>query len=90
MKQSFFVPFKEPSPSTSFRYTSSNLFTSSIVPEKRGNNIYWYMRKSCRGKTINLYVAPAGKLSKELLENASANTELKLSPNTQNLAGVVQ
>lgn len=68
--------FQEPSPPKRFRWSvedESSTFTCSAVPEKRGRNTYWYVRKSIDGKTVNIYVAPAGKLSEQLLDNAVIN-----------------
>ena len=87
-----FFGFTEPNPPRTFRWSlmedTYHIFTCSVVPEKRGNNIYWYMRKSRAGKTVNLYVGPVGSLSAELLDNAAKNVKHKLS--TQKTAGAVQ
>ena len=74
--------FKEPFPPRTFRWIGDDYFACSVVPETRGNNIYWYMRKSRAGKTVNLYVGPVGSLSAELLDNAAANVKAKLSEQT--------
>ena len=79
--------FIEPAPNQSFRWGISDekeTFTCSVVPEKRGSKTYWYVRKSAGGKTVNIYVAPAGKLSEELLDTAVKSAKSKLN------AGVVQ
>jgi hypothetical protein len=88
-----FFGFTEPNPPRSFRWELTDfdkleVFTCSVVPEKRGKNIYWYMRKSRAGKTVNLYVGPAGSLSAELLDNAALNVKSKLS--THEIAAAVQ
>jgi hypothetical protein len=88
-----FFGFAEPTPPRTFRWElitddKFKTISFSVVPEKRGNNIYWYMRKSRQGKTVNLYVGPAGSLSAELLDNAAKNVLHKLP--AQNMAKAVQ
>lgn len=72
--------FPEPNPPTSFRWpqTLGAKFQCSVVPEKRDNKIYWYMRKTRQGKTVNLYVAPLHQLSDQLLDNAVEQVKERL------------
>jgi len=54
--------------------------TYRVWPELRGKNYYWYMRKMIDGERFNIYVAPAGRLSAELLNNAAAQIAATASP----------
>lgn len=66
-----FETFKEPEPPELFRFTYRNV-RFSIRPEtKEHGNIYWHMRKYASGTHHNVYLAPAGSLTLELLENAA-------------------
>lgn len=71
--------FEEPHPPGSFTWMYDEI-VYSVSPEWRGNRIYWYMRKMVEGETHKLYVAPAGKLSAELLNNAAAQIAANASP----------
>ena len=84
--------FHEPLPNQSFRWEvlfDDGVYFCSVVPEKRGNKTYWYMRKVCDGKTYNLYVAPQGKLTEELLDNA-VKTIRSQATSTQEQGEVLQ
>lgn len=71
--------FPEPSPPSTFRWPLMGAkFQCSVVPEKRGNKIYWFMRKTRKGKTVNLYVAPLNQLSDQLLDNAVEQVKSRL------------
>lgn len=71
--------FTEPSPPAPFRYLrDGNAY--SVRPEKRGQGVYWYMRKNRAGIMANLYLGPVGSLNPELLNNAVANIEDQLNP----------
>ena len=72
--------FSEPNPPTTFRWpqTLGAKFQCSVVPEKRGNNVYWFMRKTRQGKTVNLYVGRHGQLSNQLLDNAVDTIKTRL------------
>lgn len=70
MNQLHLYKFNEPTPPKKFRWEAVEDFPCSVFPEKRGNNTYWFMRKTHKGKTINLYVGKSGQLSTALLNNA--------------------
>lgn len=73
--------FKEPPEPVRFRWPvqfDDGTLTCSVVPEKKGKKTYWYMRKSVGGRTINKYLAPAGKLTEELLDNAVKNIKAQM------------
>lgn len=61
-----------------FRWPERAGFQCSVVPEKRGNNVYWFMRKTRKGQTVNLYVGKQGQLSEELLDNAVKQVKHRL------------
>lgn len=67
--------FTEPNPPASFKWVTEAGKLYSVRPEARGKGVYWYMRKTVNGRLFNLYVAPAGLLSAELLNNAAAHIE---------------
>jgi hypothetical protein len=81
--------FYEPSPAKPFKYLR-NGGAYSVRPERRGNGVYWYMRKHRAGQNVNLYLGPVGSLDSALLNNAVTHIEDHLSSNTQNLQEVVQ
>lgn len=71
--------FQEPNPPKAF-YWLHNGANYAVRPEKRGQNIYWYMRKMVRGEKSNIYVAPQGKLTAVLLNNAAEQIAANASP----------
>lgn len=73
------MPFMFTEPDHSFMWLhEGNMY--SVAREKRGNNFYWYMRKMFLKQNYTVYVAPAGKLSAELLDNAAAQIVANASP----------
>lgn len=70
--------FNEPDPPSPFRYLR-NGSSYSVRPERRGNNLYWFMRKMQAGKTAVVYLGPVGSLTRDLLDNAvtEATTQLQ-------------
>jgi hypothetical protein len=80
LQQKFDFMFKEPHPLGGQFTWLHDGSVYSVVPEKRGNNHYWYMRKMVDGEKHKIYVAPAGKLSVELLDNAAAQIAAAASP----------
>lgn len=85
----FILPtqFYEPDPPAPFKYLA-NGDTYSIRPERRGANSYWFLRKMRGGKSATLYLAPAGSLSRDLLDNAVTQIDAQL--NTQESNEVAQ
>lgn len=80
LQQQFPFMFTEPSPLLGqFSWMAEGVIYP-VVPEKRGANYYWYMKKRIDGETHKIYVAPAGKLSVELLDNAAAQIAAAASP----------
>lgn len=80
LQQKFKFMFQEPSPlAGGFTWMHDNV-VYPVFPEKRKQNYYWYMRKGVGGETHKIYVAPAGKLSVELLDNAAAQIAAAASP----------
>lgn len=80
LQQTFSFMFKEPSPLVGqFTWLHEGVIYP-VVPEKRGANYYWYMRKRIEGETHKIYVAPAGKLSVQLLDNACIQIAAAASP----------
>lgn len=71
--------FEEPTPPKAFYWMWQGQ-SYSVRPEKRSGNTYWYMRKMIQGETQNIYVAPAGKLTAELLNNAARQIAAAASP----------
>lgn len=71
--------FQEPHPPGSFRWLHDGI-SFPVIPEWRGNRIYWFMRKMINSETYKIYVAPAGKLSAELLNNAAQQIAANASP----------
>lgn len=63
--------FVEPLPPKRFHFEANNRQRFPVVPEKRGNGVYWYMRKKIGGRQHGLYLAPQGKLELEMLKNAA-------------------
>jgi hypothetical protein len=80
LQQKFDFMFKEPSPLLGQFTWLHDSAVYSVVPEKRGNNHYWYMRKMVDGEKHKIYVAPSGKLSVALLDNAAAQIGAAASP----------
>jgi hypothetical protein len=80
LQKKFDFMFKEPSPLVGQFTWLHDGGIYSVVPEKRGNNHYWYMRKMVDGEKHKIYVAPAGKLLVELLDNAAAQIAAAASP----------
>lgn len=78
MNQLHLFRFQEPTPPRSFRWELPDCITCSVVPEKRGNNVYWYMRKSRMGQTANVYLGPVGSLTNSLLDKVAALIDSKL------------
>jgi hypothetical protein len=64
--------FREPDPPKAFKFQAGNGLWLNVRPEKRGHNIYWFVNKQHDGKRHRLYIAPAGLLTRSLLENAAA------------------
>ncbi len=61
--------FSEPSPPTPFRYLiHGDAF--SVRPEKRGNSMFWYLRKMVKGQTATIYLSPVGELTREVVDTA--------------------
>ena len=80
LQQKFNFMFKEPSPLLGqFTWLHEGVIYP-VVPEKRGKNYYWYIRKMIYGTAYGVYVSPAGKLSAELLDNAAAHIAAAASP----------
>jgi hypothetical protein len=80
LQQQFAFMFTEPSPLLGqFTWMAKGIIYP-VIPEKRGANYYWYMKKRIDGETHKIYVAPAGKLSVELLDNAAAQIAAAASP----------
>jgi len=75
--------FEEPRPPFSFNWLYEEV-SYPVFPEYRGTKIYWYMRKMIDRETFKIYVAPAGKLSAELLNNAAKQIAVTASPVKQN------
>jgi hypothetical protein len=73
--ETFGDQFTEPDPPAKISYQAANGLVLNVHPERRGNNLYWFCNKQHRGTKHRLYIAPAGKLSKELLENAAIQIE---------------
>ena len=71
--------FQEPYPPQSFTWLCGDVLYP-VYPEPRGKRVYWYMQKMVSGKYHRVYVAPAGKLTAELLNNAAAQVEANASP----------
>ena len=67
--------FIEPYPPTRFKFEAKSRERYSVRPEKKGTRVYWHMRRMVNGRLFNLYVAPSGKLSEELLQNAASHIE---------------
>lgn len=65
--------FREPSPPAPFKFQASNGLWLNVRPEKRGNGWYWYVNNQIDGRRYRVYVAPAGMLSRVLLDNAAAH-----------------
>jgi len=63
--------FREPSPPEPFKFQAGNGLWLNVHPEKRGRNWYWFANKQLNGHRHRLYVAPAGLLTRSLLENAA-------------------
>lgn len=69
--------FREPDPPVPFRYLRDG-DAFSIRPEKRGGNLYWFLRKMRAGKTAVVYLGPAGSLTRELVDNAVLHVSTEL------------
>jgi hypothetical protein len=80
LQKKFDFMFKEPHPLMGQFTWLHDGSVYSVVPERRGNNHYWYMRKMVDGEKRKIYVAPAGKLSAELLDNACIQIAAAASP----------
>jgi len=63
--------FREPVPPAPFKFQANNGLWLNVRPEKRGKGWYWYAKNQVNGRRLNIYVAPAGMLSRVLLENAA-------------------
>lgn len=63
--------FREPDPPVPFKHQANNGLWLNVRPEKRGNRFYWFVDKQLDGQRHHLYIAPAGQLSRVLLENAA-------------------
>lgn len=70
--------FTEPNPPQPFKYLLHGS-AYPVRPEKRGNSLYWFMRKMRAGNTAVIYLGPVGSLTRELMDNAvlQINTELE-------------
>ena len=68
--------FQEPYPPQSFSWLHDGVLYP-VYPETRGKRgrVYWYIQKMVSGKYHRIYVAPAGKLTAELLDNAASQVE---------------
>ena len=71
--------FQEPSPPRAFYWLFGGV-QYSVRPEPRGQGVYWYMRKMVDRQKHNIYVAPEGKLTAELLNNAARQIAAHASP----------
>lgn len=65
--------FREPDPPAPFKFQAGNGLWLNVRPEKRGNNLYWFVNKQHNGRRHRIYVAPAGLLTRSLLENAATH-----------------
>lgn len=76
----FLLPnnFKEPDPPAPFKYLRDG-DAYSVRPERRGPNLYWFMRKMKEGKTAVVYLGPVGSLTQELVDNAITQVQGELS-----------
>lgn len=63
--------FREPTPPEPFKFQASNGLWLNVRPERRGNNLYWFVNKQYGGKRHRLYIASCGLLTRSLLENAA-------------------
>lgn len=73
LDETFGEQFVEPDPPVKFQYHAGNGLVLNVHPEPRGKRLYWFCNKQYLGQKFRLYVAPAGKLSIELLENLAAH-----------------
>ena len=70
--------FIEPFPPQNFQFEAkASRIRYPILAEKRGNSIYWYLRKQINGRRISEYIAKQGGLSLALLENAVKHVEFQ-------------
>jgi len=67
--------FQEPFPPCRFLFEADNRERYPVRPERRGKRVYWYMRKVVDGRLHNIYVAPEGLLTRELLDNAAKHID---------------
>lgn len=67
--------FVEPSPPIPFKFEAESRERYPVRPERKGERVYWHMRRMINGRLFNVYLAPYGKLSHELLQNAAAQIE---------------
>lgn len=67
----FGTEFQEPDPPAAIRYEALNGMMLTVRPELRGSRYYWFVNKQHNGRKHRLYIAPAGQLSRELIENAA-------------------
>ena len=63
--------FIEPFPPIPFKFEAESRERYSVRPDKRGERLYWFMRKQINGRLFNQYVAKSGSLSHVLLENCA-------------------
>ena len=71
--------FEEPLPPRAFKWLyGGNVYP--VRPERRGENIYWYMVKMVDRVQHRIYLAPAGKLEPDILNNAALQIEAAASP----------
>ncbi len=73
--------FQEPFPPSPFKFEAESRERYSVRPEKKGERIYWHMRKQVNGILYNLYVAKVGSLSHIMLENCAKLIEYQSERN---------
>ena len=71
VNDAFGLDWVEPSPPKAFKYQAQNGLVLNVRPELRGSNYYWFVNKQIGDAKHHIYLAPAGKLEKVLLENAA-------------------
>ena len=75
--------FQEPFPPSPFKYEAESRERYTVRPEKKGERIYWHMRKMINGRLFNQYVAKSGSLSHVLLENCAKLIEYQSERNQE-------
>ena len=73
--------FREPFPPTRFKYEAESRERYSVRPEKKGERIYWHMRKQINGRLFNQYVSKSGSLSHVMLANCAKLIEYQSARN---------